>query len=208
MTGDSAPGSDAARRNVGAQRHADGKRRCAWVSSLPLYVDYHDREWGVPVRDDRRLFEMLCLEGAQSGLSWLTILRRRETYRAAFDGFDAQKMARYGARKRASLLRDPGIVRNRLKVDAFIDNAKAYLRIREREAFGDYLWQFSDGKVLRRRPLYLSGIATQTPQSDAMSRDLKARGFRFVGSTICHAFMQAVGIVDEHQRHCWRAGRR
>jgi len=203
-----ADGSDAVRMNIGAQRHADGRRRCAWVSVDPLYVAYHDNEWGVPVRDDRHLFEMLCLEGAQAGLSWLTILRRREGYRSAFDGFDADRMARYGARKRASLLQDPGIVRNRLKVDAFIDNAKAYLSIRERGGFSDYLWQFSGGKVLRRRPLYLSGIATTTPQSDAMSRDLKAQGFRFVGSTICHAFMQAVGIVDEHQRNCWVCSRR
>jgi DNA-3-methyladenine glycosylase I len=200
--------SDAARRNIGAQRHADGKRRCAWVSAEPLYVDYHDNEWGVAVHDDRRLFEMLCLEGAQAGLSWLTILRKRESYRTAFDGFDANKMARYGARKRAALLLNPGIVRNRLKVDAFIDNAKAYLRIREQGEFSDYIWQFTDGQVLRRRPLYLSGIATTTAQSDAMSRDLKAKGFRFVGSTICHAFMQAVGIVDEHQRYCWAGSRR
>jgi len=200
---DAAVGTEGASRDIPAVRHADGKRRCAWVSDLALYVDYHDEEWGVAVHDDRRLFEMLCLEGAQAGLSWLTILRKREAYRAAFDGFDADKMARYGARKRASLLKNPGIVRNRLKVDAFIDNAQAYLRIREQGSFSDYLWQFSGGKVLRRRPLYLSGIATTTPQSDAMGRDLKARGFRFVGSTICHAFMQAVGIVDEHQRYCW-----
>jgi DNA-3-methyladenine glycosylase I len=177
------------------------------VSTDPLYVDYHDREWGVAVYDDRRLFEMLCLEGAQAGLSWLTILRKRSGYRGAFDDFDPEKIARYDARKRASLLRDPGIVRNRLKVGAFIGNAQAYLRLRERMTLSDYLWQFSGGKVLRRRPLYLSGIATSTPQSDAMSKGLKENGFRFVGSTICHAFMQAVGIVDEHQRHCWAARR-
>jgi DNA-3-methyladenine glycosylase I len=194
-------------RNVGAQRHADGRLRCAWVSPDPLYVDYHDREWGVAVHDDRRLFEMLCLEGAQAGLSWITVLRKREAYRAAFDGFDAQKMARYDARKRASLLKNPGIVRNRLKVEAFIGNAHAYLRLRERQPLSDYLWQFSGGRVLRRRPLYLRGIAVTTPESDAMSKGLKANGFRFVGSTICHAFMQAVGIVDEHQRHCWAARR-
>jgi DNA-3-methyladenine glycosylase I len=200
--------NDAVRRNVGVRAHADGKRRCGWCSDEPLYVDYHDNEWGVAVHDDRHLFEMLCLEGAQAGLSWLTILRKRDTYRAAFDGFDAEKMATYGARKRASLLKDPGIVRNRLKVAAFIGNAQAYLDVREHGAFADYIWQFTGGKVRRRRPLYLSGIATTTPESDAMSKDLKARGFRFVGSTICHAFMQAVGIVDEHQRHCWAASRR
>jgi DNA-3-methyladenine glycosylase I len=191
-------------RKLGAQRHADGKLRCAWCGTNPLYLAYHDTEWGVPVHTDRRLFEMLCLEGAQAGLSWLTILRKRETYRMAFDGFDAEKMARYGAGKRTRLLADPGIVRNRLKVDAFISNAKAYLEIcASMKSFDRYIWQFTDGKVLRRRPLHLEDIAQSTAQSDAMSKDLKQRGFRFVGSTICYAFMQAVGIVDEHQRHCW-----
>ena len=186
------------------ERHADGKLRCAWCGTDPLYVSYHDTEWGLPLHDDRQLFEMLCLEGAQAGLSWLTILRKRETYRLAFDGFDAEAMARYGAVKRRRLLQDPGIVRNRLKVDAFIGNARAYLKIRDRPgAFDDYIWQFTDGKVLRRRPLRQGDIATSTPYSDAMSKDLKQRGFRFVGTTICHAFMQAVGIVDEHQRRCW-----
>ena len=195
-------------RQLGAQRHADGKLRCAWCPADPLYIAYHDIEWGVPLHDDAALFEMLCLEGAQAGLSWLTILRKRETYRKAFDGFDAEKMVRYDAAKRRRLLQDPGIVRNRLKVEAFISNAKAYLEIRAFfSSFDDYLWQFTGGKVLRRRPLYLSGIAQSTGHSDAMSKDLKRRGFRFVGSTICHAFMQAVGIVDEHQRYCWAAGR-
>jgi len=193
-----------------AQNHADGKRRCAWCTADPLYVDYHDNEWGIPVHADRRLFEMLCLEGAQAGLSWLTILRKRETYRLAFDNFDAEAIARYDAAKRKRLLQNPGIVRNRLKVDAFIGNARAYLAIREsHRSFDDYIWQFTDGKVLRRRPLHLGEFAQSTPQSDAMSKALKQRGFRFVGSTICHAFMQAVGIVDEHQRYCWvtRRGR-
>jgi DNA-3-methyladenine glycosylase I len=196
-------------RKLGAQRHADGKLRCAWCGTDPLYLAYHDAEWGVPVHADHRLFEMLCLEGAQAGLSWLTILRKRETYRIAFDGFDAEKMARYGAAKRKRLLADPGIVRNRLKVDAFISNAKAYLEIRASlKSFDQYIWQFTDGKVLRRRPLHLGDIAQSTSQSDAMSKDLKQRGFRFVGSTICYAFMQAVGIVDEHQRHCWASQRK
>ena len=193
-----------------AQPHADGKRRCAWCTADPLYVDYHDNEWGVPVHADRQLFEMLCLEGAQAGLSWLTILRKREAYRLAFDQFDAEAMARYDAAKRRRLLQDAGIVRNRLKVDAFIGNARAYLAIRDsHRSFDDYIWQFTDGKVLRRRPLHLGELAPTTPQSDAMSKALKQRGFRFVGSTICHAFMQAVGIVDEHQRYCWvtRRGR-
>jgi DNA-3-methyladenine glycosylase I len=196
-------------RKLGAQRHADGKLRCAWCSTDPLYLAYHDAEWGVPVHDDRHLFEMLCLEGAQAGLSWLTILRKRETYRKAFDGFDAEKMARYGAAKRRRLLLDPGIVRNRLKVDTFISNAQAYLEIRaSSKSFDEYIWQFTDGKVLRRRPMYLADIVPSTVHSDAMSKDLKQRGFRFVGSTICHAFMQAVGIVDEHQRHCWTTKRK
>jgi DNA-3-methyladenine glycosylase I len=193
-----------------AQPHADGKRRCAWCTADPLYVDYHDNEWGIPVHADRQLFEMLCLEGAQAGLSWLTILRKRDTYRLAFDNFDAEAMAGYNAAKRRRLLQNPGIVRNRLKVDAFIGNAHAYLAIREsHRSFDDYIWQFTDGKVLRRRPLHLGEFAQSTPQSDAMSKALKQRGFRFVGSTICHAFMQAVGIVDEHQRYCWvtRRGR-
>jgi DNA-3-methyladenine glycosylase I len=197
------------RRSLTAQVHADGKRRCAWCPPDPLYMSYHDSEWGVPVRENRMLFEMLCLEGAQAGLSWLTVLRKRESYRKAFDNFDAEKMVRYTAARRRRLLTNPGIIRNRLKVDAFIGNARAYLEICNTEAsFSDYLWGFTAGKVMRRRPLYLGQIAPSTPASDAMSKDLKRRGFRFVGTTICHAFMQAVGIVDEHQRYCWVAGQR
>ena len=192
------------RRERGAQRHADGKLRCAWCPADPLYVAYHDKEWGRPLHDDKRLFEMLCLEGAQAGLSWLTILRKRNNYARAFDDFDAEKMARYDAAKRRHLLQDAGIVRNRLKVDAFIANAKAYLAIRASlNSFDGYIWRFTAGRTLRRRPLYLGGIAQSTRESDAMSKDLKERGFRFVGTTICHAYMQAVGIVDEHQRYCW-----
>ena len=191
------------------QRHADGKLRCAWCTTDPAYIDYHDNEWGVPLYDERRLFEMLCLEGAQAGLSWLTILRKREAYRRAFEGFDAEAMVRYGAAQRRRLMNDAGIVRNRLKIDAFITNARAYLNIRDRPgAFDRYIWQFTDGKVVRRRPLKLSAIAVSTVQSEAMSKDLKQRGFRFVGPTICYAFMQAVGIVDEHQRYCWIARQR
>ncbi len=197
------------RRTLKAQRHADGKLRCAWCPEDPLYVAYHDTEWGVPVRSDPHLFEMLCLEGAQAGLSWITVLRKRETYRAAFDDFNAELMARYNAAKRRRLLQDPGIIRNRLKVDAFILNARAYLEIRAAQgSFSDYIWQFTDGKVLRRRPLHLGDVAASTAHSDAMSKDLKKKGFKFVGSTICYAFMQAVGIVDEHQRHCWVAGKK
>jgi DNA-3-methyladenine glycosylase I len=188
----------------GVKRHADGRLRCAWCTTDPIYIDYHDHEWGVPVHSDQRLFEMLCLEGAQAGLSWLTILRKRAAYRRAFDDFDAESMARYGGAQRRRLLNDAGIVRNRLKIDAFISNARAYLEICKRPGeFDAYIWKFTEGKVVRRRPLHLTGVATSTPLSDAMSKDLKQKGFRFVGSTICHAFMQAVGIVDEHQRNCW-----
>jgi DNA-3-methyladenine glycosylase I len=195
-------------RRVLAVRHADGRRRCAWCPEDPTYVAYHDEEWGVAVHADNELFEMLCLEGAQAGLSWSTILNKRPAYRAAFDHFDAGKMARYDAAKRRRLLADPGIVRNRLKVDAFIENARAYLKIRERPGgFDAYLWQFTGGRVRRRRPLYLCTLPTTTPESDALSKDLKHNGFRFVGSTICHAFMQAVGMVDEHQRYCWAGDR-
>jgi DNA-3-methyladenine glycosylase I len=201
-----AAGSD--RRNGLARRHADGRRRCAWCPEDAVYVAYHDDEWGVAVHEDRHLFEMLCLEGAQAGLSWSTILHKRATYRRAFDDFDAEKIARYDAGKRRRLLSDPGIVRNRLKVDAFIRNACAYLKILERPGgFAGYIWQFTDGRVQRRRPLYLGNVPASTPTSDAMSRDLKQNGFRFVGSTICYAFMQAVGIVDEHQKYCWAGSR-
>jgi DNA-3-methyladenine glycosylase I len=194
------------RRKLRAQRHEDGKLRCAWCPADPLYIAYHDQEWGVALRDDARLFEMLCLEGAQAGLSWITVLRKRDNYRQAFDGFDAEKIARYSAAKKRSLLSNAGIIRNRLKVDAFIANARAYLELREAgDSFSDYLWQFTGGKVLRHRPLYLGQVAASTRHSDAMSKDLKKRGFKFVGSTICYAFMQAVGIVDEHQRNCWAA---
>ncbi len=195
-------------RNRGATLHTDGRRRCAWCGTDPLYVAYHDLEWGIPLHRDAPLFEMLCLEGAQAGLSWITILRKREAYRLAFDGFDAEKIAAYGPAQHARLLCNAGIVRNRLKVDAFVDNAKAYLRLLARTgSFDRYLWQFTDGRVVRRRPLKLAGIRTCSPESDAMSKELKKDGFRFVGTTICYAFMQAVGMIDEHQRYCW-AGKR
>jgi DNA-3-methyladenine glycosylase I len=188
-----------------AVRHDDGRWRCAWCGTDPAYVEYHDREWGVPVHDDRRLFEMLCLEGAQAGLSWLTILRKRENYRRAFDGFDPQRMARYTPRRVESLLRDAGIVRNRLKVEAFVANARAFLELVERDgSFAGHLWAFAPP---RRQRLWksLGEIPASTPESDALSAELRRRGFRFVGTTICYAFMQAVGIVDDHQQRCWRA---
>jgi len=190
----------------GPRLHADGRKRCSWCSADPLYVSYHDHEWGTAEHGDPRLFEMLCLEGAQAGLSWITVLRKRPAYREAFDHFDAERMARYGAAQRARLLATPGIIRNRLKIEAFIENARAYLAIRERcGSFDRYVWGFTDGRVVKRRPLRQDGILVSTPASAAMSRQMKRDGFRFVGPTICHAFMQAVGIVDEHQRHCWVA---
>lgn len=185
--------------------HEDGLARCAWCGTDPSYVRYHDSEWGVPVHDDRRLFEFLCLEGAQAGLAWITILRKRDAYRRAFDGFDPVRMARYTPRRIERLLTDPGIVRNRLKVEGFVRNARAYLALVDGEgSFARHLWRFAPaGK--RRRPVRLGDIPAYTPESDAMSSDLKRRGFKFIGSTICYAFMQAVGIVDDHVHGCWRA---
>jgi len=180
--------------------------RCAWPKATnPLYLSYHDTEWGVPERDGRALFEKLLLDGAQAGLSWETILNKRENYRRAFDGFDPVKMSRYGARKTASLLADPGIVRNRQKVAAFVGNAKAYLELVEREGdFGRWLWGFVDGTPIQNRFESLRQIPPRTPVSDAISKALQARGFKFVGSTIVYAFMQAVGMVNDHVVTCFR----
>ena len=167
---------------------------------------YHDEEWGRPVHDDRALFEFLVLEGAQAGLSWSTILRKREAYRRAFAGFDARKVARFGARDVARLMNDAGIVRNRLKIESTIDNARRVLEVaKEHGSFDAYLWSFVDGKPLRRRPRTMKDVPATTPESDALSKDLKKRGFRFVGSTIMYAFMQAVGMARDHVEGCWRA---
>ncbi len=183
--------------------------RCGWATNDPLYERYHDEEWGVPQHDDQRLFEMLILEGAQAGLSWITILRKREAYRKAFDGFDAEKIARYGAKKRAALLADAGIVRNRLKIDAAIGNAQAYLALREEHGSLDsFLWDFVDGKPIVNRWRSLKEVPASTPESDAMSKELKKRGFRFVGSTILYAFMQACGLVNDHVHDCFRSKKR
>ena len=184
--------------------------RCGWASSDPLYVRYHDEEWGVPVHDDRRLFEMLILEGAQAGLSWITILRKRGAYRKAFDRFDPRKVATYDARRRRALLSDAGIVRNRAKIDAAIGNARAFLEVREEfGSFDAYVWRFVRGRPKVNRPRTLGDVPARTAESDALSKDLKLRGFRFVGSTICYAFMQAVGLVDDHVTTCFRKrGRR
>jgi DNA-3-methyladenine glycosylase I len=180
-------------------------RRCDWAGSDPLYLAYHDQEWGVPLHDDRRLFEMLVLEGAQAGLSWITILRKREAYRRAFDRFDPRKVARYDARKIRSLLADPGIVRNRLKIESAVKNARAHLEVcDEYGSFDAYIWQFVGGQPKRNRWRSLKEIPTRTEESDAMSKDLRKRGFSFVGSTICYAFMQATGMVNDHLVGCFR----
>jgi len=179
-------------------------QRCPW-STDELYHAYHDREWGVPVHDDRHLFEMLILEGAQAGLSWRTILNKRENYRAAFDQFDAERVARYSGRKIAQLLADPGIVRNRLKVAAAIGNAKACLAVKkEFRSFDRYLWRFVGNRPKQNRWRVMKDVPARTPESDALSKDLLSRGFKFVGSTICYAFMQAVGMVNDHLVTCYR----
>jgi len=178
--------------------------RCSWPTK-PLDITYHDREWGVPVHDDQRLFEFLILEGAQAGLSWSTILNKRENYRKAFDGFDARAVARYDAHKVARLLQDPGIVRNRLKVAAAIRNAEALLDVqKEFGSFDTYLWRFVRGSPIQNRRRSFGEVPARTPESDALSKDLLARGFKFVGSTICYALMQAVGMVNDHTVNCFR----
>jgi DNA-3-methyladenine glycosylase I len=177
--------------------------RCPWAGSDPLYVRYHDEEWGRPVHDDRKLFEMLILEGAQAGLSWITILRKRPAYRKAFDRFDPRKVARYDARKKRALVANPGIVRNRLKIDAAVTNARAFLRVQEEfGSFDAYVWQFVGGAPKVNRPKAMRDLPARTAESDAMSRDLQKRGFKFAGSTICYAFMQAVGMVNDHLVTC------
>ena len=181
------------------------RMRCWWCGDDELYQDYHDFEWGVPVHDDRLLFEFLCLEGAQAGLSWITILRKRENYRRVFDKFDAGKIARYPDKKIAALLQDPGIVRNRLKVNGFVKNARALLELQEQgKTLDEYLWNFVDGEPLQTNRKTIAQVPANTDISDAMSKDLKKRGFTFVGSTICYAFMQAAGLVNDHTVDCYR----
>jgi DNA-3-methyladenine glycosylase I len=181
------------------------KQRCAWPGDDPLYCAYHDEEWGVPLHDDRALFEFLILEGAQAGLSWITILRKRDNYRAAFDNFDAERIARYDASKIESLLQDAGIVRNRLKVQSAVTNAQKFLAVQEEfGSFDAFIWRFVDGVPKQNRWRSLSEIPAQTAESDAMSKELKRRGFKFVGSTICYAHMQATGMVNDHTVDCYR----
>ena len=181
------------------------KQRCWWCGDDELYQHYHDYEWGVPVHDDRDLFEFLCLEGAQAGLSWITILRKRENYRRLFDQFDAQKIALYDESKIANLLNDAAIIRNKLKVNGFVKNARAYLNMLDGgETLDSYMWKYVDGRPLQNRRQSVGAIPGNTAISDAMAKDLKKRGFTFVGSTICYAFMQAAGLVNDHLTDCYR----
>ncbi len=179
--------------------------RCAWAGTDNLYRQYHDTEWGVPLYDDQRLFEFLILEGAQAGLSWITILRKRENYRAAFDNFDAARIASYDTDKIESLLQNAGIVRNRLKVQSTITNAQQFLRIQQEfGSFSRFIWQFVGGKPIQNHWINFSEVPSRSAESDAMSRELKRRGFKFIGTTICYAYMQATGMVNDHTRDCFR----
>ncbi len=180
-------------------------KRCEWLTSDPLYIAYHDTEWGVPVHDDRRWFEFITLDGMQAGLSWLTVLRKRENFRHAFDNFDPRKIARYDGTKTEALLADAGIIRNRLKIAATIQNAQAFLQVQQEfGSFDTYIWRFVNGKTMQNSWQSIQELPTRTPESDAMSKDLIRRGFKFVGSTICYAFMQAAGMVNDHVVDCFR----
>ena len=180
-------------------------RRCSWAQGSELELAYHDREWGIPLHDDRKLFELITLEGAQAGLSWLTILKKRDNYRNLFDGFEVEKIARYNKRKLESLLNNPGIIRNRLKVESAVSNARAFIEVQhDFGSFDEFIWRFTDGKPIVNRWQNAEDIPTSTGISDAMSKELKKRGFRFVGSTICYAFMQATGMVNDHTVDCFR----
>ena len=187
------------------RKRSKPKSRCEWVRSKPHLIVYHDREWGKPIHDERRLFEMLLLEGAQAGLSWETILRRREGYRKAFLGFDPVKVSRFDRKTQAALLKNPGIIRNRLKVEAAVSNAQAFLAVQQEfGSFDRYVWRFVSGTAKVNRWKRMSEVPATTRESDALSKDLKKRGFRFVGSTIIYAFMQAVGMVNDHFNNCWK----
>ncbi len=190
--------------NAVTSRDPDGKTRCPWPGKDPLYVAYHDKEWGVPEYDDRALFEKFILDGFQAGLSWITILRRREAFRRAFDRFEPEKIARYNAKKLAALMQDESIIRNRAKIEAAVTSARAYLSLQEHEGFGRYLWNFVDGKPIDNKPRRANQIEAQTPLSEKISKDLKQRGFKFCGPTIVYAFCQATGMVNDHLVCCWR----
>lgn len=188
---------------------SDGKTRCGWVGNKPHFITYHDREWGVPIHDDRKHFEMLLLEGAQAGLTWETVLLRREGYRRAFASFDPKKVARFTAQKKAQLLKNPGIIRNRLKVDSAVTNAQAFLAVqKEFGSFDAYVWSFVGGEPIVNRRKRMKDVPATNPVSDTLSKDLKKRGFRFVGSTIVYAYLQAAGLVDDHTVDCFIRARR
>lgn len=188
---------------------ADDKTRCGWVGGKPHFIAYHDHEWGVPIHDDRRHFEMLLLEGAQAGLAWETILLRRDGYHRAFAEFDPKRVARFTAKKKAALLKNPGIIRNRLKIDSAVTNAQRFLAVQEEfGSFDRYVWQFVGGKPKVNRWARMSQVPATSPESDALSKDLKKRGFRFVGSTIIYAYMQASGLVNDHTNDCFMHTRR
>ena len=181
------------------------KKRCEWCGTEPIYVDYHDNEWGVLVHDERLLFEMIVLDGAQAGLSWITVLKKRDSYREAFDNFDARKVADYNNNKIEELLKNPGIIRNRLKVKSAVKNAKVFLKIQDEcGSFDKYIWQFVNHRPIQNKWKSMGEIPAKTAESDAMSKDLKKWGFSFVGSTICYAFMQAAGMVNDHAEYCYR----
>ena len=191
-------------RNASVIKHSDGLARCPWAGQDPLYVAYHDEEWGRPERESRALFEKFVLDGFQAGLSWITILRKREAFRAAFDRFAPEKIARYTEKRVLALMRNDGIVRNRAKIDGAVLSARAWLAIEETHGFSTYLWGFVDGRPIVNHPRLTSDVPTQTPLSETISKDLKARGFKFCGPTIVYAFMQAVGMVDDHLVGCHR----
>lgn len=181
------------------------KIRCQWAGNDPLYCEYHDKEWGVPLHDDQMLFEFLILEGAQAGLSWITILRRRENYRRAFNNFDPNIIIKYTSTKIEELMLNEGIIRNRLKINSVVKNAKAFLEVqKEFGSFDNYIWSFTEGKIIQNHWRNLSELPASTPESVSMSKDLKKRGFKFVGPTICYAFMQAIGMVNDHTMDCFR----
>jgi len=188
----------------GLIEHTDGKSRCPWPGVDPLYVAYHDTDWGVPEYDDRALFEKLILDGFQAGLSWITILRKRENFRASFDRFDAEQIARYAPEKIESLVLDAGIIRHRGKIESTVKSARVFLDIQAKQGFANYLWDFTDGRVIQNTPRSMAHIKTETDLSKRMSKDLKAKGFNFCGPTIIHAFMQAVGMVNDHLVGCFR----
>jgi DNA-3-methyladenine glycosylase I len=188
----------------GVIEHPDGKIRCPWPGIDPLYVAYHDQDWGVPEYDDRALFEKLVLDGFQAGLSWITILRKREHFRTVFDGFDAEKIVRYTPEKLADLLNDAGIIRHRGKIEGTVKSARVFLDIQEKQGFSTYLWNFCDGRVINNHPLTMADIPTESEISRRLSKELKARGFAFCGPTIVYAFMQAVGMVNDHLVGCFR----